>query len=172
MAPATTRTFLPPAATLRHANARFLGRFAFFADFMLTLTFKPDRFGDLPTERELHRQLRHMISCWDTHRWKNRMRFNPKCQVLFLPVVEGAQGQKRIHAHILVGNVGDEKAVRLFVEHYIDKKAKLVADRYDIKSIYAADGMAWYLTKETDNWNDGAVAWEIASIPPALWPKQ
>jgi hypothetical protein len=170
MTTTTATNFQPPVATLRHANAWLLARYAQWADYMLTVTFRPGKSGQMPDVGQVHAQIRHMSCTLNSAIWRNRTRFNDKCQILFIPVIEGANSTTRIHAHILLGNVKEKQNVDDYMQTYIPRSYWL-APRYDIREIYSADGLSWYLAKETDVWNDDAIAWQLASIPKPLLPR-
>jgi hypothetical protein len=170
--PTTTATkFQPQPATLQHANARLLRRYADWADYMLTVTFKPGAFGQMPNIDQVHAELRYLSCTLNAAIWHNKTRFNEKCQILFIPVVEGAKSETRIHAHILLGNVKDKQTVDDFMQNYVRCKARWLAERYDISEVTNADGVCWYLAKETNRENEDAVAWQLASIPKQLLPR-
>lgn len=155
---------------LRHANRRMLHRYADWTDYMLTVTFKANASGELPSEQQVRAQVRHLQCSLNRRVWKNRTKHNAKACILSIPIIEGARTQRRIHAHILLGNVKSKDLLRDFMYEYIPKSHYLAA-RYDISDVYDADGVAWYLSKETADFNHDAIAWDIASIHPALLPK-
>lgn len=171
---AKTTIFPPPAARLQHAHAGMLRHYARLSNYMLTVTFQENamgeqRAGQMPNEEQVHTQLRYLSWTLNSAVWHNKTKFDDNCKILFVPVVEGANSAKRIHAHILLGNV---KAKQIVVDHmqkYIPR-SRCLAGRYDLTDIYDADGIAWYLTKEIPFWNEDAVAWQLASIPPQFEP--
>jgi hypothetical protein len=155
---------------LRHANRRMLTRYADWADYMLTITFRDGAQGLQPSEAQVRAQLRHLQCSLNCKVWKNRSKHSAKACILSIPIIEGARTQKRIHAHILLGNVKSKELLQDFMYKYV-KKSRTLAQRYDIADVYDADGVAWYLAKETATLNPDAIAWDIASIPSALLPK-
>lgn len=158
------------AMQLRHANRRMLTRYAHWADYMLTVTFKASSAGAMPSDEQVRAQLRHMQCTLNKQVWKNRTRYNAKCQILFVPVIEGANTSTRIHAHVLLGNVKNRAMVLDYMHAYISR-SNWLAPRFDLREVHDADGVAWYLAKETAGVNADAVAWEIAAIPKPLLPK-
>jgi len=163
------KNFQPQAQTLQHAHAGMLRDYARLADYLFTVTFRANSEGELPSESQVHAQLRHLCSTLNSAVWHNETRFDENCKILFVPVVEGANSAKRIHAHILLGNV---KAKQIVVDHMqtYTRRTKFLADRFDLREIYDADELAWYLAKEINYWNEDAVAWQLASIPPQYLP--
>jgi hypothetical protein len=155
---------------LKHANRRLLSRYTDWASYMLTVTFEGFGHSYTPTEDQVRMQIRHLQCCLNSHIWKNRTKREPKARILAIPVIEGARTSTRIHAHILLGNVKSKEHVHEFMLGYIPK-ARYLAKRYDIRDVYEHDGLSWYLSKETGTVNPDAIAWEIASIHPALLPK-
>jgi len=137
---------------------------------MLTVTFKAGKEGLMPSEEQVHAQLRHMQCTLNTKVWKNRTRHNAKCQILYIPIVEGASTSTRIHAHILLGNVKGRALVEDYMQQYIPR-SNWLAPRYNLREVYDADGVAWYLAKETAGNNEDAIAWQLAAIPKPLLPK-
>lgn len=161
--------FSAPAATLRHANARMLNRYMPWVDSMLTITFGKTNLHALPGPEQARAQLRHLGATLNGAVWGNRTKFNPKCQILYVPIIEGVTTSTRIHAHILLGNVKSLDAVHQHMRSYIPR-SNWIAPRYDLTAIYDADGAAWYVAKEAHKLNEDAIAWEIASIPQPLRP--
>ena len=147
-----------------------LARYANFANYMLTVTFNNVTPWQQPSEDQIHVQIRHMQCTLNASIWHNRTKFNPKCKILFLPIIEGANSSTRIHAHILLGNVKSREHVIQYVQNYIPR-SRWLAPRFDLKDVYDGDGVACYLTKETARYNTDAVAWQLASIPKQLLPR-
>jgi hypothetical protein len=162
--------FVAPRTTLQHANARMLNRYAPWLDYMLTITFGKENLQLLPDEENAKKQLRHLCSTLNWAVWGNRTRKNNKCQVLYVPIFEGGTDIKRLHAHILIGNVRSIDVVQHHMQTYIPRSNWLAPD-FNIKEIYAADGASWYVGKELNKLNDAAVAWDIAVIPKPLLPR-
>lgn len=158
-----------PLATVRHANARMLNRYLPWIDYRLDITF--GKAYDLRVEPSIEQataQLRHLGATLNCAVWGNRWKFDDKCNILFIPVVEGAQGAKRIHAHILLGNVKSRDVVTDHLRRYLPK-SKWCLPRYELHDAYD-DGLTWYVTKETVNVNHDAIDWVTASIPRPLLP--
>jgi hypothetical protein len=156
---------------LRGQNATVLAHYAQWASHMLTLTFEDNARGNTPNELEIQKTLRHLKATLNYAVWGKRTRYNAKANILFIPVVEGANGNKRVHVHILLGNVGDVYKVNAFIRSYVYKSRNL-GTKYDITDVTSVDGISWYLTKETQSINCDAVRWESALIPGALIPKR
>jgi hypothetical protein len=159
------------STSVRGANATMLGHYAQWASHMLTLTFEDDAKGNTPNEYHIACLLRHLKATLNRAIWRKRTMFNTKANILFIPIVEGLKGNKRVHVHILLGNIRDGQQVRAFIEGYIYKSWEL-GSRYDIREVTSVDGISWYLTKETAEINYDAVRWELALIPSTLVPKR
>lgn len=155
---------------LRAANTTMIARYAYWTDYMLTVTFKEVSPGQQPSEAQVHAQLRHMQCTLNATTWGNRSKFNEKCRIVFIPIIEGARTSTRIHAHVLLGNIGNKSRVNEYVQNYIPR-SRWLAPRFDLSDVYDADGVALYLAKETGRVNLDAVAWQLASIPKPLLPR-
>jgi hypothetical protein len=165
-----TNTFTPPLATLQHLNARMLNRYMPWVDYMLTVTFgKKYDLSLEPTYAQAQAQVRHLGATLNSAIWGNKSRFNEKCRVLYVPIIEGATSAKRIHAHILIGNVKSRADLDAHMRSYVPRSHWLLP-RYDVKDIYDASGLTWYIGKEADGQNSEAVEWCLASIPKPLMP--
>ena len=163
-------SFLPPRATLQHAHARMLNRYMPWVNYVLNITFGKSYDLSLePTYEQAQEQVRHLGRALNSAIWSNRSKFNEKCQVLYIPVIEGAKDNKRIHAHIMVGNVQTKEKLDAHMRSYIPKSRWLLP-RYTIADKYDGDGQAWYGSKETSRQNADAIEWTIASIPKPLMP--
>ena len=156
---------------LRRANAKFVEHYADWASHMLTLTFRNDEKYSNPSQSQIDRLLRHLRVDLNYDVWKKRTKYNAKAKILFIPIVEGLNGNKQVHIHVLLGNIKEVLQLNMFVAQYVTRWPWL-GYKYDIKDIYAADGLCWYLTKETHSINTDAVRWEHSLIPSALIPKQ
>lgn len=165
----TTEKYIVQPITLRHAHARMLNRYMPWIDYMLTITFGKDNLAVLPRYDQALAQVRHLTTSLNSTVWGNRGRFNYKCQILSVSVVEGATTITRTHAHILLGNVKSAAIVEQYLHRYIPR-SQWLAPRHDLREVYDVDGVAWYLAKEAHNINTDAIAWEIASIPRPLLP--
>jgi hypothetical protein len=164
-----TNKFIPRLTTLQHATQRMLNRYAPWMDYMLTITFGKVNLNWLPDEENARKQVRHLGAALNYAIWGNKSRKNAKCNILYLPVLEGGTDIKRIHAHILLGNVKSDAEVRRFMQGYIPRSYWLAPD-YDVKPIHMTDGACWYVGKELNYVNDAAIAWDIAAIPKPLLP--
>lgn len=155
---------------IRAANATMLDHYASWAKCMLTLTFRDHHNFVAPNAAQIDQLLKHFAVKLNYATWKTRTKHNVKAKILYVPVVEGINGNKRVHMHILLGNVMCDADLRVFVTTYIRGSSQL-GHRYDLRDIHDADGISWYLTKETKNINAEAVRWERAWIPAAIIPK-
>lgn len=162
--------FQPPLATLQHAHSRMLNRYAPWMDCMLTITFGKNNLGWLPRQEDVMKQLRHLGQAMNSSIWGHRSRKNDKCNILYIPSIEGGTDIKRVHAHILLGNIKSPAVVDDFVRGYIPRSYWLAPD-YNVRSIDMADGICWYVCKELNAINDAAIAWDIAAIPKPLLPR-
>ena len=155
---------------LRAANATFVDHYAQWASYMLTLTFAEHKNYSVPGIVQIDNLLQHLKATLNWATWKKRTKHNAKAKILYIPIVEGLNSSKRTHIHILLGNVRNKQHLDQFVATYISSSS-LLGTRYDIKDIYSADGIGWYLTKETQQINTEAVRWNTALIPSALIPR-
>lgn len=165
-----TGKYLARKTTLQHASARMLNRYAPWMDYTLTITFGKDKLHWLPDEENARKQVRHLGLALNSAIWGHYTHKNPKCNVLYVPVLEGGTDIKRIHAHVLLGNVKSEAKLHTFLQGYIPRSHWLAPD-YQVRSIYAVDGACWYHSKEVNTLNDAAIAWDIAIIPKPLRPR-
>ena len=154
---------------IRAANAAFLDHYASWANHMLTLTFRPCTNFVTPSQVQIDKLLKHFAAKLNWATWKTRTKHNAKAKILYIPVLEGQSGNKRVHIHILLANVMSKPDLHEFIASYIYSHP-LLGD-YDLRDIHAADGLSWYLTKETHNVNADAVRWECAWIPATIIPK-
>jgi len=156
------------ASQLRRSNATLLARFAPWYEYMLTVTFATGgNIKYVPNETAVHSQIRHLGATLNSKVWKNRGKFNHKCQILYVPVIEAAKSERRIHAHILLANVKSQALVEEHMQKYI-QNSRCLAERYELSKVYDADGIACYLSKETGSINPDAVAWGLSRIPKSL----
>jgi hypothetical protein len=155
---------------IRGANATFVDHYAQWASHMLTLTFKEGANSNTPNIAKIDDLLQHIKSTLNWAVWKKRTKHNAKAKILYLPIVEGVNGQKRVHIHILLGNIKDVHTLDRFIKSYISN-SPVLGSKYDIRDIYSIDGLSWYLTKETQGINTDAVRWNAALIPSAIVPK-
>lgn len=153
------------------ANTTFVDHYAQWASHMLTLTFKDNSSGKLPNIAQIDRLLSHIKATLNWAIWKKRTKHNAKAKILFVPIVEGLNGNRRVHLHILLGNIICVSKVHQFITSYI-AGSSILGVHYDIREVNFVDGLSWYVTKETYNVNAEAVRWCSALIPIALIPKQ
>jgi hypothetical protein len=153
------------------ANTTFVEHYAQWASHMLTLTFKDHSNGRLPDLAQIDRLLNHLKATLNWSIWKKRTKHNAKAKILFLPIVEGMNGNKRVHVHILLGNIKNVCQLHQFITSYI-ADSTILGVKYDITEVYSADGLSCYVTKETYKVNSDAVRWDAALIPAALIPKR
>ncbi len=165
-----TSKYLERKTTLQHASARMLNRYAPWMEYMLTITFGKNNLRLLPDDENARKQVRHMGAALNSTVWGHKSRKNDKCNVLYIPVFEGGTDIKRLHAHILLGNVKSEAELRRFMLGYIPGSYWLARD-FDVRPVNMADGACWYVGKELNAINDAAIAWEIAAIPKPLRPR-
>ena len=94
------------------------------------------------------------------------------CRILAIPVLEGLNSCKRVHTHILLGNIPVHMLTRLEdTVQEIWANTKWGMRRMQLDELHDLDGAAHYLTKEVGYINDGAVCWEHASVPGRLLGK-
>jgi hypothetical protein len=156
---------------MRGANATMLDHYAQFATHVLTLTLRDNKFDDAPSVNAVEKQIGHIKATLNWHVWGKRTKRNAKAKILFIPILEGANGNKRMHLHILLGNIKSAEHVNAYLQDYIPASRHL-ARRHTLDEIYAIDGLNWYLTKETQHINADAIRWQSALIPAALIPKR
>jgi hypothetical protein len=165
-----TTLFQAPKTTLRHANTRMLNRYMPWIDYMLNITF--GKLHDLsaePTYEQASAQIRHLGATLNSEIWGSKSKFNAKCRILYVPIIEGAKDSKRIHAHILVGNVKSRSDLDAHMRSYIPRSQWLLP-RYTVSEQYDQDGLGFYAAKETNAVNCDAIDWTLASIPAPLMP--
>jgi hypothetical protein len=163
------QTTNPHAQNLRGANATFLYQYAQFATHELTLTFAANI--DLPSTAQIDAMLKHLRAKLNWALWGKLTKTNPNAKVLYLPILEGQNGNVRPHVHILLGNIKDVQKARDCITAYISGTA-LLGFMYTFTDLYSEDGISWYLTKETSCINQEAIRWEAAFVHAAIIPKQ
>jgi len=147
-----------------------LNRYMPWVEYMLTVTFgKKYDLSLEPTYAQAQAQVRHLGATLNSAIWGNKSRFNDKCRVLYVPIIEAATSAKRMHAHILLGNIKSNAKFDDHMRSYIPRSQWLLP-RYDVKDVYDTDGVSWYVSKETHVLNTEAVDWCSASIPKPLMP--
>ncbi|MFY3094003.1 hypothetical protein ACOTHT_20035 [Achromobacter xylosoxidans] len=156
---------------LQHATSTMLNRYATFASYFLTLTMR-DGVG----ERAAFAAIRIFIARlnYAVHgRRSRKAKTRDKCQIVAIPVIEGLSGNKRVHAHVMLGNIPGRtlEQVRTLVERMWDTVPN-AQPRIDLEAITDAEGTAFYMAKEVGFCNDDAVGWNIASIPAILHSKR
>lgn len=174
---------------LQNANRLMIERYGAWATHMLTLTMLDAKVGRTVAtsgwnrgavtayEYELsndaaEKSIRYFIECLNyalyghkTRRAKTR----DKCRILAIAAIEGQNGNKRKHAHLLLGNIPANKLAGL--EDTITEvwaRAKWSMERMQLTELYDTYGAAYYLAKEVGYINNDAVNWQISSIPRAL----
>lgn len=162
--------YIARPTTLQHASTRMLNRYAPWMDYMLTITFRRDSLHRLPGEEDARKQLRHLGKALNSAVWGHDSHKNDKCNIVYVPIIEGGTDIKRIHAHILLGNVKSDDQVHRFMHAYIPRSFWLAPD-YDLRPVSMSDGACWYVSKELNAVNDAAIAWDIAAIPKPLLPR-
>ena len=177
---------------LQAADRWMLERYGAWATHMLTLTYMESKSGahvikdgwakgavnyydyDL-TENAAENSLRYFIKALNYRcygRKSRKQRTKNVCQILALPVIEGAKGNKRMHAHILLGNIPADLGDSLEnVAREVWASTKWGMHRLQLDEIHHIDGAAYYVGKEVGYINDGAVRWEHASVPGRLLGK-
>jgi len=153
---------------LQLSNQVLLARYAGFASHMLTLTME-----DGISSSKARSSIRYFIKYlnWEMYgRKTQKEKTRSKCQIIAIPAIEGLMGQKRIHAHIVIGNIPTAKWKTLEMSiREVWKSTKYSMDRMCLDPLHDADGAAFYLCKEVGFINDDAVGWDIASIPSVLY---
>lgn len=118
------------------------------------------------------KSVRYFIECLNYELYGHKTRrakTKDKCRIIAIAALEGQNGNKRRHAHLLLGNIPANKLDGL--EETIGRvwsKAKWSMERMKLDTVYDSDGAAYYLAKEVGFINDNAVNWEISSIPRIL----
>ena len=162
--------FQAPRTTLQHASTRMLNRYMPWIDYMLNITFgKVNDLSLQPTYEQASAQVRHLGATLNSAVWGNKSKFNDKCRIVYVPIIEGATGSKRIHAHILVGNVKSRCDLDAHMRSYIQRSQWLLP-RYTVSDKYDQDGLGFYVAKEASRVNCDAIDWTLASIPRPLMP--
>ena len=124
------------------------------------------------TEAKARSSIRYFIEALNYKLYKKKTRKNKTkqcCRIVALPILEGATGNKRMHFHVLLGNLPAESLENL--EQTIQEVwagTKWGMARMDLTERYDADGISYYLAKEVGFRNNEAVLWEQASIPGRL----
>ena len=174
---------------LQAANRYMLERYSIWTTHVVTLTLLDRKAGTKVidrgwakgainnyetelTEAKARSSIRYFIEALNYKLYKKKTRKNKTkqcCRIVALPILEGATGNKRMHFHVLLGNLPAESLENL--EQTIQEVwagTKWGMARMDLKEIYDADGIAHYLAKEVGFRNNEAVCWQEASIPGRL----
>lgn len=156
---------------LQQATSTLLNRYATFASYFLTLTMQ-----DSVGERAASAAIRIFIARlnYAVHgRRSRKAKTRHKCQIIAIPVIEGLSGNKRVHAHMMLGNIPDRtlEQVRLLIGGVWNSIPNALP-RIDLEPMADAEGVAFYMAKEVGFCNDDAVGWNIASIPAVLHSKR
>lgn len=153
---------------LQRGHQKLLSRYATFSSHMLTLTMK-----DGISSSKAHSSIDYFIQQlnWEMYgRKTQKSKTRSKCRIIAIPAIEGLMGQKRIHAHIVIGNIPTDRhqsLERSIREAWSSTKCSM--DRMRLDPLHDAEGAAFYLCKEVGFINDDAIGWEIASIPSVLY---
>lgn len=157
---------------LQNSTELMIGRYASFATHMLTLTTN-DKTNWSLSDAAVKKAIRFFVVALNFRMWKHASRkekTKAKCQIIAIPVCEGLKSQKRIHVHVLLGNIPDAEVSTLeatIIE--IWEKTRIGLERMCLDQIHDSDGAAFYLAKEIGYINNDAVDWEAASIPSVLY---
>lgn len=158
---------------LQREHQHLLNRYTTFASHMLTLTMKDDI-----SVHAARSAVRYFITKlnWEMHGNRSRAaRTKSKCRIIAIPAIEGQNGNKRIHAHLIIGNIPTERNEHLgkTIQGIWNSTAGNMP-RFDLTPLYDIDGASFYLAKEVGYINNDAIAWDLASIPSVLYtrPKQ
>lgn len=174
---------------LQHATYRMLEGYAEWCSHALTLTMHDTKNGTHVirsgwakgaiskyeaqiTPAAAEASLRYFIEALNYKLWGRRTRnpiYSNRCRIVAIPVLEGMNGQKRLHAHLIIGNIPKEK-LSIFedVARAIWAQSKWGMARMEFREIYDTSGAGYYVAKEVGYINDDAVRWNIASIPRRL----
>lgn len=157
---------------LQDSTEQMIGRFGSFASHMLTLTMNDKTNWNL-SEVAVKKAIKYFVVALNFKMWRHASRKDKtraKCQIIAIPVCEGLKSRKRVHVHILLGNIPDTEIPGIettIIE--IWEKTRIGLERMCLDQIHDLDGVAFYLAKEVGYINNDAVDWEIASIPSVLY---
>lgn len=157
---------------MQNSTEQMIGRYASFASHMLTLTMNDKTNWNL-SEVAVKKAIKYFVVTLNFKMWKHASRKDKtraKCQIIAIPVCEGLKSQKRIHVHLLLGNIPDKEVSRLEATiAEVWEKTRIGLERICLEPIHDSDGAAFYLAKEIGYINNDAVDWEAASIPSVLY---
>ncbi|MFJ3055982.1 hypothetical protein [Herbaspirillum sp. NPDC087042] len=152
---------------LQRGHQHLLNRYTNFASHMLTLTMKDDI-----SVHAARSAVRYFITKlnWEMHGNRSRAaRTKSKCRIIAIPVIEGQNGNKRIHAHLIIGNVPSERNENFGKTiQGIWNSTKGSMPRVDLTPLHDTDGTSFYLAKEVGYINNDAIAWDLSSVPSVL----
>jgi hypothetical protein len=158
---------------LQRGHQHLLNRYANFASHMLTLTMKDDI-----SVHAAKSAVRYFITRlnWQMYGHRTRAaRTKSKCRIIAIPAIEGQCGNKRIHAHLILGNIPAGRNENLGKTiRGIWNATSGSNPRFDLAPLYDTDGISFYLAKEVGHINNDAITWDLASVPSVLHtrPKQ
>ncbi|WP_423680487.1 hypothetical protein [Undibacterium sp. WLHG33] len=157
---------------LQNSTEQMIGRFGSFATHMLTLTIN-DKTNWNISEIAVKKALKYFVVTLNFKMWKHASRkpdTKAKCQIIAIPVCEGMKSQKRVHVHILLGNIPEHEIPKLDATiSEIWAKTSIGLERMCLDRLHDLDGAVFYLAKEVGYINNDAVDWEVASIPSVLY---
>ncbi|WP_157221543.1 hypothetical protein [Herbaspirillum sp. YR522] len=108
---------------------------------------------------------------WEMHGHRGRQaRTKSKCRIIAIPSIEGQNGNKRIHVHLILGNIPTERSEHLgrTIQGILNTTTGSMP-RVDLTPLHETDGASLYLAMEVGYVNNDAIAWDWASIPSALY---
>ena len=124
------------------------------------------------TEKGALATIRYFVEALNYKLYKRKTRkarYKNCCRIIAIPVLEGVNGDKRMHIHILLGNLPSITAAELETAiKDVWAKTKWGMGRIQIDELHDIDGAAFYVTKEVGFSNNDAVCWKQASIPGRL----
>lgn len=157
---------------LQSSTEQMIGRFGSFASHMLTLTMN-DKLNWNLSENAVKQAIKYFVVALNYRIWGHASRKDKtkaRCQIIAIPVCEGLKSQKRVHVHMLLGNIPEAKIPALEATILeIWAKTRIGLERMCLELVYDVDGAVFYLTKEVGYINNDAVDWETASIPSVLY---
>lgn len=174
---------------LQAANMYLVNKFSDWVTHMLTLTMYERKAGAYVIEEgwakgaintyeseideiKARNLVRYVVEALNYRNYKKKgrkQRYKNCCRILAIPVLEGVNGSKRMHVHLLLGNLATNQLERIKQDvAEILEKTEWGMRRFKLDETYCAEGAAYYLSKEVGFCNNDAVCWELASIPGRL----
>jgi len=157
---------------LQNSTEQMIGRFGSFASHMLTLTMNDKTNWNL-SETAVKQAIKYFVVSLNFRMWGHASRKDKtraKSQIIAIPVCEGLKSQKRVHVHMLLGNIPDAEIPALEATILeIWRKTSIGLERMCLDPLHDLDGAVFYLAKEVGYINNDAVDWETASIPSVLY---